>query len=380
MEMDNEICSRRPVLNTPVGYIVSKYFDPEGNLRLDFPKANDPLFTMPNARVDEFMSISNARLFLDTPDDEVDDEEDVMSGLENALNGSAPPQADVPPEPQLELEPEPAQERKPMLDPETERMLAELGVSVDGVDTGGSAGSDPHSPVPERPMSAAGPPPPPMHEFREYHREPPPEPRPEFGREYSHGYHPDYRPEYAAERRPEYPPDHHPGYSPERRPGYRPEYRAGYYSESRPSYGNEYTRTPPPMTPPRGSPYPNGRRDSTGTAAGSDFGPPRSPTPPPPRPAAQENPLKRKSTDDLENSGTIRRRKSKVKGADTGSIYGCVLSQIVGKIFTYISSDAVTKSPSSTLSDDELARLNFSTIDTEPPETPAMDSMTGSAS
>lgn len=336
MEVDNETRSRRPVLNTPIGYIESKYFDSEGTLCLDLPKADDPLFTIPNARLNEFMSISNARLFLDTPDDEVDDEGDVMSGLENALNGSAPPQADVPPEPQPESEPETAQERKPTLDPETERMLAELGVSVEGVSTGGDMASNPITPVPERVMSATGPPPPPMHEYREYHPEPSPEPRPELRREYSHDYQADYHPEYAGPSRRESPPDRRPGYPPERRPDYPPDYRPEYY-ESRPSYRDDYTRTPTSVTPPKGSPYPNGRRDSTGTAAGSDFGPPRSPTPlPPPRPA-QENPLKRKSTDDLENSGTIRRRKSKVKGADTGSIYGCVFPPLRIEIMLTIS-------------------------------------------
>jgi hypothetical protein len=39
----------------------------------------------------------------------------------------------------------------------------------------------------------------------------------------------------------------------------------------------------------------------------------------------KENPMKRKQSDDFDPpGGTMRRRKSKVKGADTGSIYGYV--------------------------------------------------------
>lgn len=318
MEADNEARIRRPLLSTPFDHITSKYFDDTLALRQDFPKSKDPLFSMPNQRLNEFISIQNARLFLDTPDDEPpDDEEDVMSGLENALNrGSTPPTEALP---ETQPDSETPQNTMPMLDPETERMLAELGVSVDGIDPVAKAEPTPPTVTPDRPVLGSQSLPPPKHEFECQPEPPPVEHRPESRREFNREGYP---PQYQQEWRQEYPSTRHHDY-PERRPDYRGDYRLEPYTENRPNYPG-CSRSPHSITPPRGSPYPNGRRDSNVTAAGSDFGPPRSPTPPQPPPPEQHNPLKRKSTDDLEGSSTLRRRKSKVKGADTGSIYGYV--------------------------------------------------------
>jgi len=312
IELDDLAQKHRPSVTIAFEYIVSKYFDERGILRLDFPKAKDPLFSMPNARLNEYMSISNARLFLDAPDEDFDDEEDVMSGLENALNGTGTTHTAVPSEP--ELEPEHVQEEPRLkLDPETERMLAELGVSADGVSSDSNPKPTPQSATPEHPAPPIYPPPPPTQEYPEYQPEPRPEYRPDPPQEYNPAYHPEYRPPYEAERQSEYPPD--------RRQEYRPEYQPEYRPDDRPEF-RKYSRSPRSMSPPRSSPYPNGRRNSNGTAAGSDFGPAMSPSPQPMPTPSQDNPLKRKSTEDLEGNGSARRRKSRVKGADTGSIYG----------------------------------------------------------
>jgi len=284
IEADNDARNNRPLLTSPIINVISRYADEEGRLILDCPHSDDPVFNIPNQRLDELVSVQNARLFLDAKDDEV---EDVMTSLDNALNGNAADTTFAGPEWRNSIS---IEETKPALDPDTERMLADLGVSGPGF------GEASHPPGPARSVSPtqACPPPPPMpheyhephHEYREPHQdyhEPP--------REYREPYR-----EYMDWQR-EYPP-----HSPT-----------------------------PRLTPPRSSPCQNGRRDSNGTAAGSDFGPPRSQSPPksalaPPPPQKvedKENPLKRKQSEDFESSGnTMRRRKSKVKGADTGSIYG----------------------------------------------------------
>jgi len=279
----------RPVLTTPIGNVISRYLDEEGHLTFDCPHSDDPVFSLPNNRLDELVSIQNARLFLEAQDEDV---EDVMTSLDNALNGDGADTNLARPEWQESIS---IEEPKPALDPDTERILADLGVSGPGF------GEASHPPGPARSVSPtqACPPPPPMHHDH-------PEPHHEY-----HEPHQEYREPHREGREPyrEYM-DWHQDYPPR----------------------SPLPRSPlPRMTPPHSSPYPNGRRDSNGTAAGSDFGPPRSPSPqklaPPPAPPQKvddkENPLKRKQSDDFENpGGTLRRRKSKVKGADTGSIYG----------------------------------------------------------
>jgi hypothetical protein len=286
IEADNDARNNRPLLTTPIINVISRYADEEGRLILDCPHSDDPVFSIPNHRLDELVSVQNARLFLDAQDDEV---EDVMTSLDNALNGNAADTTFAGPEWRNSIS---IEETKPALDPDTERMLADLGVSGPGF------GEASHPPGPARsvsPTQACPPPPPIHHEYHEPHHEYR-EPHQEY-REPPREYREPYR-EYMDWQR------DYPSHSPA-----------------------------PRMTPPCSSPYPNGRRDSNGTAAGSDFGPPRSqspqksapPPPPPQKVEDKENPLKRKQNDDFDPpGGTVRRRKSKVKGADTGSIYGYV--------------------------------------------------------
>jgi hypothetical protein len=74
MEADNDTRNNRPLLTSPITNIISRYSDEEGRLILDCPHSDDPVFSVPNNRLDELVSLQNARLFLDAQDDEVDDD------------------------------------------------------------------------------------------------------------------------------------------------------------------------------------------------------------------------------------------------------------------------------------------------------------------